>query len=90
MRHLRKDYDRIQDPHGKIGEDEPVILIRGRDQFFMTMLLQYIDLNYAAHNDEVAGFFEGQLDGVRDWIGRNRDKVKLADVPLGVPQGFPS
>lgn len=90
MRHLREDYSRIQDPWNKIGDDEPVILIRAKDQLFMPMLLQYIDMNYAAHNDDIASFLEGQLDGVRDWIGRNRDKVKLADVPHGTAQGFPS
>jgi hypothetical protein len=32
MRHARSDYDRIQDPSGKIPEDEPVFLLRGQDQ----------------------------------------------------------
>lgn len=31
MRHARSDYDRIQDPDGKIPDDEPVFLLRGRD-----------------------------------------------------------
>jgi hypothetical protein len=31
MKHARKDYDRIQDPAGKIGIDEPVFLIRAQD-----------------------------------------------------------
>lgn len=31
MKHARKDYDRIQDPAGKIPENEPVFLIRGQD-----------------------------------------------------------
>lgn len=31
MRHARKDYNRIQDPLGKIPNDEPVFLIRGQD-----------------------------------------------------------
>ena len=31
MKHARKDYARIQDPEGKIPEDEPVFLIRGQD-----------------------------------------------------------
>lgn len=31
MKHARKDYDRIQDPEGKIPENEPVFLIRGQD-----------------------------------------------------------
>ena len=31
MKHPRKDYDRIQDPAGLIGEDEPVFLLRAKD-----------------------------------------------------------
>lgn len=31
MIHARSDYDHIQDPSGKIGKDEPVFLIRGKD-----------------------------------------------------------
>ena len=31
MKHARDDYDRIQDPAGKIAADEPVFLVRGKD-----------------------------------------------------------
>jgi len=31
MIHLRRDYDRFQDPEGKIPENEPVFIIRGQD-----------------------------------------------------------
>lgn len=31
MRHARSDYDRIQDPSGKIPADEPVFVLRGQD-----------------------------------------------------------
>ena len=31
MKHARPDYDRIQDPSGKIGGDEPVFLLRAQD-----------------------------------------------------------
>lgn len=31
MRHARADYDRIQDPAGRIPDDEPVFLLRGQD-----------------------------------------------------------
>lgn len=31
MKHARPDYDRIQDPAGKIPDGEPVFLIRGQD-----------------------------------------------------------
>lgn len=33
MRHARPDYDRIQDPAGKIPADEPVFLLRGQDKW---------------------------------------------------------
>lgn len=32
MKHARPDYDRFQDPWGKIPEDEPVFLLRGQDK----------------------------------------------------------
>lgn len=32
MKHARADYDRIQDPAGKIPADEPVFLLRGQDR----------------------------------------------------------
>ena len=32
MRHARRDYNRIQDPAGKIPADEPVFLVRGQDR----------------------------------------------------------
>lgn len=41
MKHARKDYDRIQDPDGKIPADEPVFLIRGQDLAAPETLRQY-------------------------------------------------
>lgn len=32
MIHAREDYNRIQDPEGKIAFDEPVFLLRAKDQ----------------------------------------------------------
>ena len=32
MKHAREDYNRIQDPAGKIAEDEPVFLLRAKDK----------------------------------------------------------
>ena len=31
MIHAREDYNRIQDPEGKIPDNEPVFLLRGQD-----------------------------------------------------------
>lgn len=41
MKHARADYDRIQDPAGKIPENEPVFLIRGQDLAAPETLRQY-------------------------------------------------
>lgn len=41
MKHARNDYNRIQDPEGKIPQDEPVFLLRGQDKFAPVLLMQY-------------------------------------------------
>lgn len=48
MRHARKDYDRIQDPDGKIPDDEPVFLIRGQDLAAPDTLREYAKLAHKA------------------------------------------
>lgn len=42
MIHARIDYNRFQDPEGKIGEDEPVILFRAQDEHFIQVLAFYL------------------------------------------------
>jgi len=56
MRHARDDYNRIQDPAGKIGEEEPVFLIRGQDVNGPSAVREYAKLAAAsgAHPDMVA------------------------------------
>lgn len=41
MKHARDDYNRIQDPSGKIPADEPVFLIRGQDMAGPQALREY-------------------------------------------------
>ena len=41
MKHARQDYNRIQDPEGRIPENEPVFLIRGQDLAAPETLRQY-------------------------------------------------
>lgn len=41
MKHARADYDRIQDPSGKIPDDEPVMLFRAQDKHFDKVLRYY-------------------------------------------------
>lgn len=41
MKHARPDYDRIQDPEGKIGAEEAVFLIRAQDVCMPGALMDY-------------------------------------------------
>lgn len=41
MKHAREDYNRFQDPAGKIPEDEPVMLFRAQDKYFLDVLYFY-------------------------------------------------
>lgn len=44
MKHARDDYNRIQDPSGKIPADEPVFLMRAQDKHFDRVLRFYRDV----------------------------------------------
>lgn len=55
MIHARKDYNRIQDPEGKIEKDEPVFLIRAKDRLFVPTVLCYTVLCY------IANFLTGRI-----------------------------
>lgn len=41
MKHAREDYNRIQDPAGLIGEDEPVFLLRAKDKTAPTIVRRW-------------------------------------------------
>lgn len=41
MKHARPDYDRIQDPDGKIPQDEPVFLLRAQDRYASLAVAMY-------------------------------------------------
>jgi hypothetical protein len=43
MLHARSDYQRFQDPEGRIGEDEPVMLFRAQDRHFVPVLRAYLE-----------------------------------------------
>ena len=45
MLHAREDYQRIQDPLGKIGEDEPVFLVRAKDVLAPMVMRQWAMLH---------------------------------------------
>lgn len=41
MKHARADYNRIQDPWGKIPDEEPVFLLRAKDKLFCEIVRAY-------------------------------------------------
>lgn len=51
MRHARVDYNRIQDPSGKIHENEPVFLIRAKDVVSGDAVRAWADLHDQAGGD---------------------------------------
>lgn len=44
MKHARADYQRIQDPEGRIPDDEPVFLLRGQDAIAALTVKIYAEL----------------------------------------------
>lgn len=79
MKHARSDYDRIQDPQGKIPEDEPVFLIRGQDAVGAVTVHQW------AANAEKAGASPEIVEAAREQARRMASwpKKKLPNMPKG-------
>lgn len=84
MRHLRSDYDPIQDPSGKIGDDEPVFVLRANDPAAPASVRAWAD---AA---EEFGSDPAMCQRVREWsvemdiYRTNSESAKLyPDVPEG-------
>jgi len=75
MNHAREDYDRIQDPEGKIPEDEPVFLIRGQDRVGAHAVRHWAFLNeYAGGDPELSRLAREHADRMDAW-----PKKKYAD-----------
>lgn len=76
MRHARKDYERIQDPEGKIPEEEPVFLIRGQD-VSAPAALRYWAAEHRANGgaDELACLAELQAAEMEKWQRSHVQKV---------------
>lgn len=80
MRHARRDYDRIQDPAGKIPEDEPVFLLRGQDKHAAATVLFYAAtlMNDPSVDDDIITKAIEHAQRMREWPTH-----KTPDVPWG-------
>lgn len=72
MKHARDDYNRIQDPAGKIPADEPVFLLRARDKYAARAVLYYAELIMAdviapSSSLELAKVARDHAYDMRDW-----------------------
>ena len=78
MKHARKDYDRIQDPAGKIPASEPVFLLRAQDRTAASTLQFWILANEALadRDDEAIRLAKRHLTKMKAWPTK-----KTADVP---------
>ncbi|MEE8262705.1 MAG: hypothetical protein V3R83_09610 [Gammaproteobacteria bacterium] len=80
MKHARKDYDRIQDPAGLIGEDEPVFLLRAKDTVAPKAVRAWADLADAAGASRVIVLAAiAQSERMERWQAENGRKVP--DMP---------
>jgi hypothetical protein len=80
MRHARPDYNRIQDPAGKIAADEPVFLLRANDMLASGPVRYYAAIAKDSGLDDIAKMAYEWADRMDDWRERN-GKGKLPDIP---------
>lgn len=81
MKHARTDYNRIQDPEGKIPADEPVFLLRGQDALFIPMLRVYAELARSHGLERMADLVENHARAAAHWRAGSTGTVKIPDVP---------
>lgn len=76
MIHARDDYNRIQDPAGKIPADEPVFLLRAQDELACKAVEYYAFLCGKAQAPEVAAKAWEHAEKMRQWPTK-----KVPDLP---------
>jgi len=74
MIHAREDYNRIQDPAGKIGEDEPVFLLRAKDKCAPDAVRKWAELCKETGNKHMAQIAYDWANRMEIWAGSNGAK----------------
>lgn len=80
MKHARSDYNRIQDPEGKIPEDEPVFLLRAQDVAAPAVVEYWCHL--ARRHGAESNILEAarsQVDAMLDW--QREHGMQVPDMP---------
>lgn len=82
MKHARKDYDRIQDPLNKIPDDEPVFLLRAKDQLAPALLKIWAhNLVVAGGQEEMAQLVSNHADRMIEWQHIHGCKIPDMEFP---------
>lgn len=82
MIHARDDYNRIQDPDGKIPADEPVFLLRAQDQLACMAVAYYASLCEKAQSAAVAAKARAHADRMAAWPVK-----KIPDLLIDAAKG---
>jgi hypothetical protein len=85
MRHLRDDYAQIQDPSGKIRDDEPVFLLRASDPCAPYAVNLWADQAAGVGaNPVMVEAVRQWADDMKAWRIANVVRDKAPDVPEGM------
>ena len=89
MIHARQDYNRIQDPSGKIADDEPVFLLRAKDVLApMCLILWAEELITRGGDKDIAGIVADHAAKMIAWQEKNG--CKLPDLPKNYNDQIPA
>jgi hypothetical protein len=70
-------YGKVTFEHGSIGDDEPVFVLRGRDQLAMLAIAQYGHLCQAANTtDDHLGAIQEALDQFAEWTQEHIEELR--------------
>lgn len=79
MIHAREDYQRIQDPLGKIGKDEPVFMVRAQDKLAPSIMRHWAMLQRLIGGDPYMALkVEHHAINTEEWQRQNG--CKIADL----------
>ena len=84
MLHARKDYNkRVQDSENKIGEEEPVFLLRAKDALMLPMLYHYLKLlrEFVEYDRETEKGVLRHIERTVDWQENSTAVTKQPDTP---------
>lgn len=80
MIHARNDYNRIQDPNNLISADEPVFLLRAKDEVAPLTVERWADLAEQAGADwEMIKAARSQANLMRQW--QRKHGCQVPDMP---------